>query len=965
MIDVRLLGGFQVVRPDGSIAGPWVRPSARRVFQVLVLREQCRIGREELTEVLFGDLAPEQAARALSKALSMARAALAPLEIINADRDVVWLSGGMRVDAEEQRNALRRAMALPPGGSRDAALGAGLASQGRLLDDELYADWASQAREELEGLRSGARLTLARDRTSGHGRASLWDVVEAWSEVLAHDHASEEACAALVRTYGRAGLSDLAVRTFHRTVAAIHELGLEPSESLRDAYSLALKEAGHAPPSPAVPSVRVRTFGRDAALAELRDLVSDRHRQSSGAVLVTGPAGIGKTHLLETVGRELQAAGWLVAQAAVDRDDRRAPLRALRGVLAQLDLSTAGPLVRLVADGASSEAGADGSADGRRRLLSELVAYFDTLARSRPLAVVIDDVQWADLGLQELLAELVQRRRECHWTVVLAARSDEADTAIALLPEVAHLALVPLSPEGTDALVRHVDPALDANSVAECVHRSGGNPFFVIELARQGVSGARSPAAGREVPGLIIELLDTRLARCSADARRLLSLVALSEEGLSVQNLLCVAAGLGVDRDADAVIRTVDELVGAHLLAERPDGVRLIHPLLRDAAVGRLNPARRAALHGVLADASLGEEAARHRLAAFDASRLREHARPAAEAGFLAGHHARRLFADETASELFAGGLRAFEAASEADRRKLRAGALDGWCQLGDLHQQFEQLADAERAYQAAMALVETDDERARVWSAVASLAYRVGDFEQCVASFERGIAALHPTSLLVRARLEADLGWTYFRLGRAQDAVTTLERAVAALGDLGDGLTRGHALDRLATVLGVVGRAGEGLVVMQRAFEAVGPTGDERELGILHIHRATLYAHEGRFGEALADTAAALRIGAASADRYHLSVVHWVTGSIHEMRNDPATALAEREAELVLLEEIGNARNAAMAHAARARLLCALDRPDESAKAAECARSLADAQRDESFSTQVEQRILTRGATG
>ncbi len=783
--------------------------------------------------------------------------------------------------------------------------------------------------------------------------------------MLAHDHANEEACAALVCTYGTAGLRDLAIRTFHRTLVAIHELGLEPSESLRHAYSLALKEADDAPPSPAVPSVRDRTFGRDAALAELRDLVSDQHRRSSGAVLVTGPAGIGKTHLLDTVGRELQAAGWLVAQAAVDRDDRRAPLRALRGVLAQLDLSTAGPLVRLVADGASSEAGSDDSADGRRRLLGELVAHFDTLARSRPLAVVIDDVQWADLGLQELLAELVQRRRECHWAVVLAARSDEADTAISRLPEVTNLALVPLPPEGTDALVRHVDPALDGNSVAECVHRSGGNPFFAIELARQGAGGARSPAAGREVPRLIIELLDTRLARCSADARRLLSLVALSGEGLSVQTLLRLAGAFGVDRDADAIIRTVDELVGNHLLAERPDGVRLIHPLLRDAAVARLNPARRAALHGVLANASVGEGAARHRLAAFDAGGLREHAYPAAEAGFLAGHQARRLFADQAASELFAGGLRAFEAASAADREKLRAGALDAWCQLGDLHQQFENLADAERAYQAAMALVEADDERARVWSAMASLAYRVGDFERCVASFEGGIASLCEPSPLVRARLEADLGWTYFRLGRPQDAVTTLERAVAALGDLGDGLTRGHALDRLATVLGVVGRTAEGLVVMQRAFEAVGPTGNERELGILHIHRAALYAHEHRFGEALADTAASLRIGAASVDRYHLSVVHWVTGTIHEMRGDPGTALAERETELVLLEEIGNARNAAMAHAARARLLCALGRPDESAAAAECARSLADAQCDGAFSTQVEQRILTRGVTG
>lgn len=104
----------------------------------------------------------------------------------------------------------------------------------------------------------------------------------------------------------------------------------------------------------------------------------------------------------------------------------------------------------------------------------------------------------------------------------------------------------------------------------------------------------------------------------------------------------------------------------------------------------------------------------------------------------------------------------------------------------------------------------------------------------------------------------------------------------------------------------------------MQRAFDAVGPTGDEHELAILHEHRAGLFSMLGRYGEALADIAAARRVFTAAADRYGLAVTHWVGSTIHERRGDLTAALAERDTELVLLQEIGNIPNAAMAHAAR-----------------------------------------------
>lgn len=177
-------------------------------------------------------------------------------------------------------------------------------------------------------------------------------------------------------------------------------------------------------------------------------------------------------------------------------------------------------------------------------------------------------------------------------------------------------------------------------------------------------------------------------------------------------------------------------------------------------------------------------------------------------------------------------------------------------------------------------------------------------------------------------------------------------------LADCGEGLTAGHALDQLATVLGAAGRPEEGLETMRRAFEIMGPTGDDKQLGILHLHRAALYGVVHRFGEALADIAAALRVAKDRKDRYTQAVIHWMTVDIHERRGDPAAALAERDTELVLLAMIGNQRNTAVAHAAKARLLAEVGRQDDAAAAATFARTVAEKVNDEAFSASIDQQL-------
>ena len=151
----------------------WLRPSAKRLCEFVIISPGHRVGRGVACDVLFANLGPVAAGNALSRALWMAREALAALgedvpAMLQANRAYISLFSEVPVDIDLVRHedALRSALGMSPG-PRDAALSAALVEERALLEDEPYTDWAIRPREALELLRQTARLQLARDRARG------------------------------------------------------------------------------------------------------------------------------------------------------------------------------------------------------------------------------------------------------------------------------------------------------------------------------------------------------------------------------------------------------------------------------------------------------------------------------------------------------------------------------------------------------------------------------------------------------------------------------------------------------------------------------------------------------------------------------------------------------------------------------------------------------------------------------
>jgi DNA-binding SARP family transcriptional activator/tetratricopeptide (TPR) repeat protein len=384
-VRVRLLGPFSVVS-GGRAAGPWPRPSARRLCQLVLVSPGRRVSRDLVCEELFADLDPRAAARSVSKALSMARAALSNLgepatSLLEADLTHIWANPAVEVDAVKHEQALRTALAITPGHERDDLLATALADDGELLADEPYADWALRPRERLETLRQEARLALARDRAKGAGDSRPEAQLAAWAACAEHDPASEEAAAALVRGYFAAGHRELAVRAYERCRAALGDLGLGLSPWLEEVYATAAFEAG-APRTQAPAREELRTITVLAAeVAVTGSADPEERRDVAGRALAAAIAeveALGGT-VTSVSGGGLQAM-FGAPEAHEDDPERaaRAAFRALTAVAAidggtlRIGVETGPAVLGPIGGGARVEYGAVGEVVGQAAALQAL-----------------------------------------------------------------------------------------------------------------------------------------------------------------------------------------------------------------------------------------------------------------------------------------------------------------------------------------------------------------------------------------------------------------------------------------------------------------------------------------------------------------------------------------------------------------------------------------------------------------
>jgi DNA-binding CsgD family transcriptional regulator len=343
-------------------------------------------------------------------------------------------------------------------------------------------------------------------------------------------------------------------------------------------------------------SEAVVLHGRSDECAQLDGLLEDALAGRSGALILSGEAGVGKTALLGYAIASASASALRVVRVAGTESEMELAFAGLHQLCAPM-LDRLERIPDPQSDALQTTFGLSADAVPDQFLVGLAVLnLLSEVAQERPLLCVIDDAQWLDRASAQALAFAARRLLAEPMVLLFAAR--EPTDPLTGLPE---LPLEGLDDGDARALLASVVPGrLDQRIVDQLIVETRGNPLALLELP-WGL-GAAELAGGFGLPGAlslsgrIEKSFLVRLETLPDDTRRLL-LVAATEPTGDPTLLWRAAERLAIDA------RAIEPAESARLI-EVEDRVRFRHPLVRSALYGAATSPERRRVHKALAEAT-------------------------------------------------------------------------------------------------------------------------------------------------------------------------------------------------------------------------------------------------------------------------------------------------------------------------------------------------------------------------
>jgi DNA-binding SARP family transcriptional activator len=634
LLRLTLLGGFSVERADaGQAVSGWPRRSAKTLTKLLAVHPGHALHREQIIDTLWPGADAESALNSLGKALHAARHAMEPQLPRRKDSAYLRLTDGMlvlntenvTVDADQFEQLAEGAFRRQEIEAYEDALAA---YSGELLPEDRYEHWCSERRSVLAELH--IRLLV------GVGEAlelqgAYDDAADRLRNVLQRDPTREAVHRQLMRVYARMGTPDQAVRQFHLCEDVLRrELDLAPQPETVSLYGEILARRLSRRPSrpgradlsrssPAQASSVHPFVGRERVIERVCGQLARREETQPGMIVLSGEAGVGKTRLLEELakrareqdavtlcaGRGAQAGQFACGPFAVALEDYAAS----RSEAERIELARIyPPLTRFVPSlglGSPPLTATPDLRDYHLDLIPSIVQFLTDLARTKPVLLVLGDLQEADdvgLDLIRYLAHLAVR---VPLLMVGALRDPDVEVGAGLRRMIEamtrdclwlRIELHGLSRRATDQLVRAMLPGIHvSNSIlTEIYAQSRGNPLFVREL----VDGVRSQGGRAMANGSLQDsswlagrlqtrtraLTSMRLALMDDPLRRVLGLAATADSTeITLNQLRVAAAALEPPMAVPVLFDALDRALQMHLLEEGPEGYAFRHPIVRAA----------------------------------------------------------------------------------------------------------------------------------------------------------------------------------------------------------------------------------------------------------------------------------------------------------------------------------------------------------------------------------------------
>ena len=615
----------------------------------------------------------------------------------------------------------------------------------------------------------------------------------------------------------------------------------------------------------ATPPIR----GRAGELKVIGALVTALVGGRGGVLVIEGPPGIGKSRLLTEVMALADKGGVRTLFGEAFEYQQTVPFFSLFMATLRAD-PPVGDAEALRQQG--------GSADLRYWVVHDLADAIYAAAAQTPLAIVLEDIHWADNGTLLALRSLATARLDVAVLWVLTARTGAGGPGVQETLSVlqrADAAVVRVAAMSPSAVAEMVCDAVRANadeSLLNLAAKAHGNPFLVSELVgglgeegRLNISGGRAVASGEALPRRLGAGMQQRLDLLSDDAGEVVRVAAVLPNRFSAGLLAAM-----LERQPASLMAAVREAVRADLLVEEGEQLRFRHDLLREATRQSLPQSLRRAMERQSASVMLSMGAAPAEVA----TQLARSAEPGDREAISALRAAAQSVGHSDAGAAADLSTRALEllAADDAEYGSLVAETV-GLLNRASRYEEAEELAVA------ALLEVASPEEEAEIRLRRAAVTRH--STQRRVEENRRALR-LREISEVTRAR---HLAWLAYNLmfqkqgGQQRAAADEAAAAAASTGDLEATILADMALALLDEGKGYAGRA---LRRLEELCALARASGVATAHDLAAIHYAHLLAAVGRLDDAAAQVADGIEQARREGHAMALAIWAAVDGVVH-----------------------------------------------------------------------------------